>query len=68
MFVFVSNVTILTFSKVTDQHLLGGPHGLSYTEGVAQMGDKAKRWAGDQKSENTMCIMEVKVFPISFES
>ena len=48
----ISNLTILTFSKVTDWHLLGkgGGYGLSYSGGgdgdgeVAQVGDKTQRW------------------------
>ena len=61
IYAFVSNLTILTFSKVMDQQLLGGgTYGLIYHRGgggsgLAQVGDKFQMWWA-QKFDDTMSV------------
>ena len=38
IYAFVSNLTILTFSKAMDQDLLRGAYGLSYSGGLSPSG------------------------------
>ena len=52
---FISNLTILIFSKVMEQYLMGGTCELRYSGGwLAQVGDKAQRWGF--RSVRTSCF------------
>ena len=58
IYAFVSNLTILTFPKVTDWHLLGG----MYWRQLTQVGHKAQRWREVEKWEGIMSFHTDRFF------
>ena len=58
IYAFVSNLTILTFPKVTDWHLLGG----MYWGQLTQVGHKAQRWREVEKWEGIMSFHTDRFF------